>query len=74
MRKGVDALRKRVDKHFGDADDQGISRNLVAKVLRECEAVYLEVLGRTEKIGREVYEGAEGLEWGREEVAAAFRR
>jgi hypothetical protein len=32
IRKGIEALKKRVEKHFGDADDPGLSRGLVAKV------------------------------------------
>ena len=73
-RHGVDALKKRVDKHFGNADDPGLSRNLVAKVLHECEERYLDVLDRTTKIVREVYEGQMEVEFKREDVSTAFRR
>ncbi|KAI9806047.1 MAG: hypothetical protein M1833_004454 [Piccolia ochrophora] len=76
LRRGIDALKKRVEKHFGDADDDpGLSRGLVVKVLRECEAQYLDVGERVRRVAAEVYEGGgAGLEWegGREEVRAWF--
>lgn len=70
----MDALRKRVEKHFGDADDPGLSRGLVAKVLAACESRYGEVCERLRRMTTEVYEGEiEGV-WKAEEVAAVFRR
>ncbi|KAL8932415.1 MAG: hypothetical protein Q9216_006848 [Gyalolechia sp. 2 TL-2023] len=74
IRKGIDALRKRVEKHFGEADDASISRGLVAKVLRECEARYLGVGERTRGLVRDVYEGNVEVEWRDEDVTGAFRR
>ena len=74
VRRGVETLKKRVDKHFGDADDPGLSRNLVQKVLRECEDRYGSVYDRTARIVAEVYGGGLDIEYKREDVAAAFRR
>lgn len=75
IRRGIETLRKRVEKHFGDADEAELSRALVAKVLRQCEAFYVSVWERLGKVIAEVYEDA-GLEveWKREDVLGAFRR
>jgi hypothetical protein len=74
IRRGVDALKKRVEKHFGDADDPGLSRNLVMKVLKECEDRYLNIHDRTKGIVDDVYEGGLEVEFKREDVSNAFRR
>ncbi len=74
MRRGIEALRKRVDKHFGEADDLNLSRGLVGKVLRQCEALYVEIGERTRRVVDGVYEGSLEVEWRREDVVAAFRR
>ena len=74
LRKGIETLKKRVDKHFGDSDDTpGRSKELVAKVHKACEVVYLDVCDRAEKIIQDVYEGTIEMDW-REDVKAAFRR
>jgi exocyst complex component 1 len=72
VRKGIETLRKRVDKHFGDADDPGLSRGLVTRVLRECEEFYAGVEGRIAAITASVYGGDVLFEWPRAEVKAAF--
>lgn len=55
-----------------------MSRNLVVKVLKECQACYEDVWDRTQRVGREVYETSEGgaVEWDirKEDIAAAFRK
>lgn len=73
LRKGIDALRKRVEKHFGDADEPALSRGLVAKVLAECEAFYGKVENRIGSVTTNVYGGDVPFEWPRAEVKAAFR-
>jgi exocyst complex component 1 len=77
-RKGIDLLKKRIDKHFGDADEMALSRNLVVKVLKECQASYEDVWDRTQRVGKEVYESSEGgsVEWDirRDDIGAAFRK
>ncbi|MCJ1280844.1 hypothetical protein MMC26_000161 [Xylographa opegraphella] len=74
IRRGIDTLKKRVEKHFGDADDPNLSRNLVQTVLRECEERYVSVHDRTGRIVAEVYEGGLEIEFKKEDVASAFRR
>lgn len=74
IRRGIETLRKRVEKHFGDADDPGLSRGLVQKVLKECENRYYSVGDRAARIVQDVYEGSLEVEWKREDVSAAFRR
>ncbi|KAF7558480.1 hypothetical protein G7046_g5673 [Stylonectria norvegica] len=54
VRKGIEALRKRVDKHFGDADDPALSRGLVVKVMKECETFYGNVESRIGRITTDV--------------------
>jgi hypothetical protein len=73
VRKGIEALRKRVEKHFGDADDPNLSRGLVGKVLKECEAFYGDVEGRIGRVTTDVYGGDVLFEWPRADVKAAFR-
>ncbi|KAL0941811.1 exocyst complex component [Colletotrichum truncatum] len=73
VRKGIETLRKRVDKHFGDADDPALSQKLVNKVLRECERFYGEVELRISRITADVYGGDVIFEWPRVEVKAGFR-
>lgn len=74
IRRGIDLLKKRVEKHFGDADDPGLSRSLVLKVLRECEGRYGEVYDRTRRIVDTMYEGPLELDWRKEDVGAMFKR
>ncbi|KAI1102897.1 exocyst complex component Sec3-domain-containing protein [Jackrogersella minutella] len=72
VRKGVETLRKRIDKHFGDADDPSLSRSLVNRVLRECEKFYGEVEIRISTITATVYSGDVLFEWPRADVKSAF--
>ncbi|KAH7135569.1 exocyst complex component Sec3-domain-containing protein [Dendryphion nanum] len=74
IRKGIDALKKRVDKHFGDADDPNISRTLVLKVFKECEEKYEDVSDRTVRINQDVYMGEIEIDWGKAEIKTAFGR
>ena len=73
IRRGVDTLRKRVEKHFGDADELELSRSLVKKVLGACESRYHEVYDRTQRLIQDVYGGELELEWRKEDVTAGFR-
>ena len=73
IRKGIETLKKRVEKHFGDADDPGLSKNLVAKVHGNCERYYEKVEDRILTIGRDVYDGDIMAEWTRPDVVTAFR-
>jgi exocyst complex component 1 len=72
VRKGIDTLRKRVDKHFGDADDPNLSKGLVIKALRECERFYEDVELRIGNITTNLYGGDVLFEWPRADVKSAF--
>ena len=74
IRKGIEALKKRVDKHFGDADDVNISRDLVFKVLKDCESRYVDVHDRIMRVNQDVYSGEAETDWGVSDISAAFRR
>ncbi|CAG8976136.1 hypothetical protein HYALB_00002417 [Hymenoscyphus albidus] len=74
IRRGIETLKKRVEKHFGDADDPGLSRGLVAKVTGNCERYYEKVEDRILTISRDVYDGDAIAEWTRGDVSAAFRK
>lgn len=74
VRRGIELLKKRVEKHFGDADDPGLSRSLVFKVLRACETRYEDAYDRTRRIIDTVYDGQLDLEWRKDETLAMFRK
>ncbi|KAJ5157128.1 uncharacterized protein N7482_008228 [Penicillium canariense] len=74
IKRGVEMLKKRVEKHFGDADDPGLSRSLVLKVLRECELRYEDAWDRTRRIIDTVYEGQLEMEWRKEDALTMFRK
>ncbi|KAK6441855.1 hypothetical protein LTR95_001910 [Oleoguttula sp. CCFEE 5521] len=79
IRRGIDTLRKRIEKHFGDADDEATSRTLLAFVQKECERHYEVLLDRLERVCGEVWPASEGekgveVEFGKEDVRAGFRR
>lgn len=74
IRRGVDALKKRVEKHFGDADDPGLSRSLVSKVLRELESRYERMWERATRISEIVYSSEVQIGWSQDELKQAFRR
>lgn len=73
IRKGIETLKRRVEKHFGDADDPGLSRGLVLKVQQNCEKYYEKVEDRILTISRDVYDGEVMAEWSRQDVSTAFR-
>lgn len=78
IRRGIDTLRKRIEKHFGDADEEVISRVLVALVGKECERAYERTIDRMERLVKEVWPSVEGekaveVEFAREDVRSAFK-
>lgn len=81
IRRGIEALRKRVEKHFG-GEEGGVTGaagstgggELVKKVLKACEAYYEGVGERILRVSRDVYDGEVVAEWGAKDVEAAFRR
>jgi hypothetical protein len=74
MKKGIEILKRRVEKHFGDADDPGLSRGLVAKVVQNCEKLYERVEDRILTVSRDVYDGDVIVEWTRADVSSAFKK
>ncbi|KAB5542977.1 exocyst complex component Sec3-domain-containing protein [Coniochaeta sp. 2T2.1] len=72
VRKGIETLRKRIEKHFGDADEPGASQRLIGVVLEECAKFYAGVETRILKVTDEVYGGEVVFEWPRAEVRGAF--
>ncbi|KAK3105522.1 hypothetical protein LTR53_018270 [Teratosphaeriaceae sp. CCFEE 6253] len=78
IRRGVETLRKRVEKHFGDADEEVLSRQLVGLVGKECERAYERTIERMERLVTLVWPVVEGekgveVEFTREDVRAAFK-
>ncbi|KFY08370.1 hypothetical protein V492_06291 [Pseudogymnoascus sp. VKM F-4246] len=73
IRNGILALKKRVEKHFGDADDPGLSRALVAKVLEACERYFEDVENRVRAISTDVYDGVPAVEWTKNDISSTFR-
>lgn len=75
VRRGAETLKKRVEKHFGEGDETpGLSRDLIANVLKECEARYADMMARVDRLIRDVYEGSLEMDWRLEDVSAGFRR
>ncbi|KAG9236351.1 exocyst complex component Sec3-domain-containing protein [Amylocarpus encephaloides] len=74
IRRGIETLKKRVEKHFGDADDPALSRGLVSKVIQNCEKFYEKVEDRILTISRDVYDGDVMVEWSKNDVSGAFRK
>ncbi len=72
VRKGIETLRKRVEKHFGDTDEPAQAKPLVNRVLKECERFYNNVELRIGTVTTEVYGGDVLFEWPRAEVKSAF--
>lgn len=74
IRSGAHVLKKRVEKHFGDADDPALSRDLVRKVLQACEDRYADAYHRTRGVVDTVYEGQLEVEWRLDDPVAVLRR
>lgn len=75
VRKGIETLKKRVEKHFGDVDDPTtMSKSLIARVLEECNARYAHGHDRMKQIIDKIYDGSLEIGWSKEEVATWFGR
>lgn len=74
IRKGVDALRARVEKHFAQGDEASISQKLVSTMLAECERRYNDICDRSKVIAAEVYQSTVEVEFARTDIQTAFRR
>ena len=71
IRRGVETLKKRVEKHFAEAES---GTALMGKVWKAAEAAFLDVLERCARVANAVYEGEVDVSWGRGDVTGAFRR
>lgn len=88
LKRGVEALKKRVEKHFGGEMEEGAGgvpgavtsgsagagEGLIGLVLSECERKYVEAFKRLAKIRMELYEGTVEMPWSAEDAVAQFRR
>lgn len=73
IRRGIEVLKKRVEKHFGD-EDQTLSRDLVGKVLKECEAAYMKAHDRISYINEAVYDNSIEIAWTKEDAITMFAK
>lgn len=67
VRKGIEALRKRIEKHFDE------NAGLAGIITRASESYYGEVEARVSRIVADLYGGGILAEWPRMEVKNAFR-
>lgn len=74
IRRGIETLRRRIEKHFGEADDYGTSQKLIASITGECERRYLDVLDRAQRMASETYENTVTVEFSKDDIAQGFRR
>ncbi|RVX70839.1 hypothetical protein B0A52_05995 [Exophiala mesophila] len=77
MRKGIETLKKRVEKHFTDAEDLSShagSKVLIARVLEECNTRYSHAWDRMKLIIERVYESSLEIDWKKEDATAMFKR
>jgi len=76
IRRSIDALRKRIEKHFGESDEEQLSRQLIASVTKECERRYEQILDRLQALCKELYKEEEkrvDIDWTKEDIRAGFR-
>lgn len=75
IRKGIETLKKRVEKHFTDADDPSTSsKTLVSRVLEECNTRYSLAHDRMKLVIEKVYDSTLDIDWRKEDAAAMFKR
>ncbi|OAP54690.1 hypothetical protein AYL99_11138 [Fonsecaea erecta] len=81
IRKGVETLKKRIEKHFTDADDPSATalerpgkKDLIGRVFEECAVRYAHAHDRMKMVVDRVYEGSLDIEWRKEDVLGMFKR
>ncbi|KIX96579.1 uncharacterized protein Z520_07845 [Fonsecaea multimorphosa CBS 102226] len=81
VRKGVETLKKRIEKHFTDADDPAATalerpgkKDLIGRVFEECAVKYAHAYDRMKMVVDRVYEGNLEIEWRKEDVQGMFKR
>lgn len=76
IRRSIETLRKRIEKHFGESDEEQLSRQLVTMVCKECERRYEQILDRLQRVCKELYKEEEKsvvIEWSKEDIKAGFK-
>lgn len=76
VRRGIETLRKRIEKHLGESDEEQLSRELIALVYKECERRYEKILDRLQRVCGELYKEEEKrvvIEFTKEDIRSAFK-
>lgn len=75
IRKGIESLKKRVEKHFGEGDDPTLAQRLVDRVLASLQEEYIQTHKRCQLLTMTVYkeQGLE-MEFMVQDVVVAFRK
>lgn len=74
LRRGIDSLRKRIEKHFGDAEDQENSKSLVSMVLSTVEERFASEVLKMQTMPKTVYgEDFAQIPASKEEISKWFR-
>jgi exocyst complex component 1 len=81
VRKGIETLKRRIEKHFGDVDEGSVgavtNKGLVARVFEECALQYAHAYDGMQKIIDTVYVGNDKdleIGWRKEEVVTLFKK
>lgn len=75
MRKGVETLKKRIEKHFTDADDPTTSsKTLISRVFEECASRYAHAYDRMKVVIERVYDSGLEIDWRKEDATAMLKR
>lgn len=81
VRKGIETLKRRIEKHFGDVDEGSVgavtNKGLVARVFEECALQYTHAFDAMQNIIDKVYVGNDKdleIGWRKEEVVALFKK
>lgn len=81
VRKGIETLKRRIEKHFGDVDEGSVgavtNKGLVGRVFEECSLQYTHMYDMMQSIIETVYAGNDKdleIGWKKEEVVALFKR
>lgn len=75
IRKGIETLKKRVEKHFTDADDpSNSSKTLIMRVFDECNTRYTLAYDRMKVVIEKVYDSTLDIDWRKEDATAMFKR
>jgi exocyst complex component 1 len=84
LRKGIDLLHKRVEKHFGQASDDGdalysargptIAKSLVHEVWKECQNEYVAIVELCKRITNKYYSDGVHMEFSLTDVNEAFAK